>query len=113
MKKGGNMSHQKTHKLLQVILIVFTFIFSSCGVSQSTGFQSNGKITGPDYRMCACCGGYYIVIDTTTYEFDSLPNDANFSLKNATYPIYVKLDWKQDPSACGNYIDITKIEKIK
>lgn len=107
------MYHSKTHKLLLVTFIAITFIFGSCEVSQSTGFQSSGKITGPDYRMCACCGGYYIVIDTTTYEFDTLPQNANFSLKNATYPIYVKLDWKQDPSACGNYIDIVKIEKVK
>ncbi len=107
------MHNVKIQKLLLAAFIVFTLIFCSCQTGQSGVFQSNGKITGPDYRMCACCGGYYIVIDSTMYEFDLLPKDANFSLKNATYPIYVKLDWKQDPSACGNYIDIIKIEKIK
>lgn len=107
------MNQSKMHHLLLAALLAFTFVFSSCRVSQSDVFQSNGKIAGPDYRMCACCGGYYIVIDTTTYDFDSLPQNANFSLKNATYPIYVKLNWKQDPKSCGNYIDILKIEKTK
>jgi hypothetical protein len=107
------MKQLKVQKLFLAAFLAFTFIFSSCRVSQSDVFQSNGTITGPDYRMCACCGGYYIVIDTATYDFDSLPKDANFSLKNATYPIYVKLDWKKNPTGCGNYIDIIRIEKTK
>lgn len=108
------MSYVKISKFhMAMFLLTLALIFSSCQSSHSGTFQSNGIITGPDYRMCACCGGYYIVIDTTTYDFDSLPKDANFSLQNATFPIFVKLDWKQNPDGCGNYIEILSIEKVR
>ena len=56
--------------------------------------ESKGIITGPDLRDCACCGGWYITIDTTAYEFDSLPVNSKIDLGKETFPIHVKLDWQ-------------------
>ena len=75
--------------------------------------MSDGIILGPDPRDCVCCGGWYIKIDTTTYEFESLPDNSNINLQADTFPINVKLDWKlSDRVACPNkYITITRITK--
>lgn len=85
---------------------------SYCHKEDNNGYKSHGKITGPDIRLCACCGGWYIDIDSTTYEFDSLP-DKTINLQKDTFPIYVKLDWKlSDKIACPNRrITIQKIIK--
>jgi len=107
------MNHFRVRDLLLAAFIASVFIFIGCQVNNTDNLPYNGIITGPDLRACACCGGYFIKIDTTTYDFVVLPPNANFSLKNATFPIYVNLDWHPDTSSCGNYIDITRIEKVR
>ena len=63
--------------------------------------SSVGIITGPDLRMCACCGGWYIRIDGISYEFDSLPSDSKINLQNEKFPVTVKIDWQlSDLTAC-------------
>ena len=96
-------------KKLSFFLILVT-AFTFC---EKDDYMSKGIILGPDYRMCACCGGWYIKIDTTTYEFESLPDNSNINLQADTFPINVKLDWKlSDRVACPNkYITITRIIK--
>ena len=65
-------------------------------------YQSEGLIIGPDMRMCACCGGWLITIETITYRFDSLPGKANIDLQKATFPIKVSLNWSlSDKPACS------------
>ena len=63
--------------------------------------NSVGIITGPDFRMCACCGGWYIRIDGIVYEFDTLPVDSKIDLQNEKFPFTVIIDWQlSDLSAC-------------
>jgi len=117
------MNHFKIYNFLITVFIISIFIFIGCQDNNTdilpdnghtdNGFQYKGIITGIDARLCPCCGGYVIKIDSTTYDFDSLPPNANFTLENATFPIYVNLDWHPDTTHCGNYIDITRIEKVK
>ena len=107
------MNQCKKHSLYLATFIVSSFIFIGCQVNNTDSLPYNGIITGIDLRACPCCGGYFIKIDTTTYDFTALPPGANFSLKNATFPIYVSLDWHPDTISCGNYIDITRIEKVR
>ncbi len=75
--------------------------------------NSTGVITGPDLRMCICCGGWYIQIDQTTFEFDSLPLNSNIILQKDPFPIAVQLDWQlSDVSGCPDKrIIIHKITK--
>ena len=76
-------------------------------------YKSKGIILGPDLRMCACCGGWYINIDTAKYEFDSLPKNTNIDLQKDTFPINVKLDWQLSNNLpCpGKRIIISRINK--
>lgn len=87
--------------------------FFGCSHEIIKDYQSNGKITGPDIRMCACCGGWYIQIDNLTYEFDSLPVNSNIDLQKETFPVLVKLDWQlSDKGACPDKrITIQRIVK--
>jgi hypothetical protein len=82
-------------------LIIFSFL--CCHKEASIDYRSTGKIIGPDYRMCACCGGWYIQIDSLTYEFDLLPGNSNIDLEKDTFPILVKLDWElSSKAACSD-----------
>ena len=86
--------------------------FSLCH-RESDEFMSRGTITGPDLRDCACCGGWYIEIDTLVYEFDVLTENSGIDLAKETFPIKVKLDWKlSEKVTCSNTrIDIQRIAK--
>ena len=72
-----------------------------------------GKITGQDYRKCACCGGWFLQTADTTYMFVSLPEGSDIDLQNATFPIPVKFDFTPDSSICNGFLNriiLTHIE---
>ncbi len=98
---------------MKKIIIVGIFLilgFSSC-TEDANEFMSNGVITGWDPRMCMCCGGYYINIDSSTYRFYRLPDGSKIDLENPTFPIYVKLDWAKADNVClGDEIKVLRIE---
>jgi hypothetical protein len=74
--------------------------------------MNNGAITGPDVRECSCCGGYFIEIENITYRFFELPANSEIDLINARFPVYVRLDWQNDPNAClGDEIFVMRIER--
>jgi hypothetical protein len=87
--------------------------FICCNQENSNVFISKGIIIGPDIRMCACCGGWYIQIDSTTYEFDTLPVNSDIDLQKETFPLFVKLDWQlSDKGGCpNNRITVQRIIK--
>jgi hypothetical protein len=74
-----------------IVLVIF-----GCHKEKNSDYQSTGTITGPDYRMCPspCCSGWFIIIESLTYEFDSLPASSNISLDKEAFPLNVKLDWQ-------------------
>jgi len=92
-----------------VLILMLTGIIISCEKAES--YKSTGIITGPDIRECICCGGYFIEIGDSTYNFDTLPSNSQIDLTTDTFPINVKLDWTSD-RYCGGiqYIDISRIE---
>jgi hypothetical protein len=78
-----------------VIVGIFVFFaLISCHKENANDYRSAGIITGPDIRMCACCGGWFIQIDSATYEFDALPDGSKINLETETFPLSVKLDWQ-------------------
>ena len=97
------------------IVIIFCIILPGLYYchKDNNNYQSDGKITGADYRFCNCCGGYYIQIDSTTYEFESIPLNSNVNLQKDSFPIYVKLDWQfSSKAACPDKrITIQRIAK--
>jgi hypothetical protein len=97
------------------IIGIFTLFIAllCCKKESPQDFKSSGVITGPDYRACVCCGGFFIQIDTITYEFNTLPAGSDINLQTETFPIAVKLDWKfPENSACpNNRIEILRIKR--
>jgi len=96
-------------KIFSIILLL-TVIILSC--EKEDDYQSTAVITGPDLRECICCGGYYIELGDSTYNFNTLPASAQIDLTTEDFPLPVKLDWTYD-TKCGDiqYIEITKIAK--
>ena len=103
----------KYKTLLCICLIIFGFIY--CQKENSHNYKSIGTITGQDVRMCPspCCNGWFINIDSLTYEFDTLPTNSNINLEKETFPFIVKLDWLlSNTIECPNKrITIQKIAK--
>jgi len=95
-------------KILFLLILIITVTF--CGKDI---YQSQGTIIGPDIRACVCCGGWFIKIDTTTYNFESLPENSNINLQSETFPLNVRLDWDlSDRVPCPNkFITIIRIAK--
>jgi hypothetical protein len=83
-------------KTIYGLLICLIFIgFYNCKKDNLSSYKSKGIILGADLKMCPsnCCGGWYIKIDSLTYEFDSIPKYTNINLETDTFPINIKLDW--------------------
>ena len=95
-----------------VLIIVIAFGLICCQKEPDNDFQSNGKIIGPDLGMCICCGGWHIVIDGVTYNFDSIPGNSDINLQKESFPVFVKLDWQlAGTSGCPGWITIQRIQK--
>ena len=95
------------------ILLVVSLFLTNCRHNPDDIYQSTGVITGPDYRMCACCGGYFITIDTNTYDFDTVPSNSGINLQQDTFPIDVELDWQMNTvTACTGRIVINRIKRL-
>jgi hypothetical protein len=101
----------KAKVIVGICLIFLGFL--GCYKENVSNYKSNGIIIGPDPRMCACCGGWYIQIDTITYEFDALPDNSDINLQVVSFPIPVKLDWElATEAACPDTrITILRIKK--
>ena len=83
----------------KMMLVICILILGFIGCQKGKDYKSNGIIIGPDIRMCICCGGWYIQIDSLTYEFDSIPRNSNINLQKDSFPIFVKLDWELSTKA--------------
>ena len=99
--------------IYRLLICIIIWGFMCCHEENSNDFISKGIITGPDIRMCVCCGGWYIQINGSTYEFDSLPDNSNIDLLKETFPLFVKLDWQlSGKGGCpNNRITIQRIIK--
>lgn len=70
-------------------------------------------VTGFDLRECACCGGWFIKIDNTTYRFDQIPAGSTVEFDGSTvFPKAVRVEWqKKDPSCLNDEIVLSKLEE--
>lgn len=103
-------------KTLILFFILSVFLLFSCSKDSSTGndnlYKSDGMITGFDYRKCMCCGGWYIVIQDSTYRFQKIPENSNLDFDKDTLPLAVELDWKKSTDLCiGDEIIVERIRK--
>lgn len=87
-------------------------LFTTCK-KDDIEFESKGVITGPDFRKCICCGGWFIGIGGETYRFYELPSESDLDLENSAFPIEVKLNWHKKANACmSDEIIIEVVERI-
>ncbi len=96
-------------KFSWIILLAF-ITFATCNKA-GNNYLSHGTITGQDYRMCACCGGWLITIDDKQYQFDKMPDGSPIDLNKEKFPLAVKLDWQLNTTGCPNTITIHRIAK--
>lgn len=111
----------KTHASVSFIFILVSLLTVTCKKHDcqkpNPPSLTNAIITGVDYRKCACCGGLMI-----TFSNDPKPNSAAFSDirqmpsnsgidQNSEFPIYVKVKFSTSSVNCGNYVDISELER--
>jgi hypothetical protein len=100
-------------KKLIFILIAAAVLFPGCKKNNAAGFiDSTGVITGRDLRKCACCWGWIIEINNTSYKFDKIPVSSGIDLDNITYPTVVRVQWTTASGSCsGRLIEILSISR--
>lgn len=90
------------------VLLLCITILLGC---EKEKFASTGIITGQDFALCACCGGYFIDIEDVSYRFEKSVLPSDFTFTDSQLPLTVELDWKLRNTACSdfNWIAISKI----
>ena len=109
---------------MKIIITIFISVIllnaSPPGCDSSEKYMATGVITGKDMRMCMCCGGYLINLNSnstemytdSTYHFNEVPAGIDLN-EQASFPVFVKLDYEKTQEYCGKGIKITRVEKMK
>lgn len=98
--------------MLKKLFLPFCMILSliACRKMENGDFDL-ATLTGQDLRLCACCGGWFIKIDTTTWRFDTAPAKSEVDLNTVTYPLDILLKWhKKEPACLGDEIIVEEIK---
>jgi hypothetical protein len=109
------VTKQNTMDKIKIRIILFVFLImvgslNSC--SKEEYWMDKGRITGLDYRMCMCCGGYFIEINDSTYRFTTLPDKIKLDLNKEVFPVYVRINWEKKENSCmGDEITVLSIIK--
>ena len=99
-------------KLVPFLLTLLLLI--SCEDEVSFKNSDIGSITGQDFRLCACCGGWFIEIEGETLRIPVLPEDTDLELNGRTdFPILVQVVWEPVEDSClGDEIRVRRIREI-
>ena len=100
--------------ILAIILGAITFFSACCeDHDDDPGYCSEeGIILGIDYRECACCGGWFIEINSDTLRALDLPQEFQENLNEDEFPLPVYLEWSPDETPClGDEIEIDCIRR--
>ncbi|MDX1941752.1 MAG: hypothetical protein SFU99_14425 [Saprospiraceae bacterium] len=99
---------------MKTLLLAFTVILLtfSCHDAERD-FRSEGLITGPDARLCVCCGGWFIQIEGEPYRaYLSAEQFRTLNIDLSELPLPVRLDWELQSQPClGDEIIVTRIER--
>ncbi len=94
------------------------FLLFSCQGEGVKKAQTEAIITGYDFTLCGCCGGYVV----TTGEDPDDPDNDLYLWRNADdfpdldltdFPIYTRMDFEVDSNACVAvlpWINVSEIE---
>ena len=101
---------------MAILLIGGLFMFPACcqdDDDEAPDFCSEeGIIINLDYRLCACCGGWFIEIGNDTLRATVLPEEFREGLPPDSFPIPVYLEWTPAENLClGDEIVVTCIRR--
>ena len=90
------------------------------GCAKKGSYAGTATIIGIDARMSVCAGGYFIKIDGHPnplsekgyYDIGDIPSSFGLD-KIKVFPVHVLLDWQVGPNCSGNYVNISRIERIE
>ena len=105
---------KKTFLFSFITLTLAAFLFVSC--KKETTYMNDAIITGSDARTCICCGGLMITFNGETRAYNGyfrlIENGGDIGIADKdSFPIYVKVDWKEDTTNVCNHILITRIAR--
>lgn len=63
--------------------------------------------------LCACCGGYFIEIESAKYRFEKSELPSGFTFDDKQLPLVVELNWELKTSECTGFhwISISRIKR--
>ena len=86
---------------------------SAVNTSDNSSVKATGTITGMNPDKCACCWGWLVNIGGKEYKFDKIPEGSSLNVNNITYPLNVKIEWKDaGGDYSGKLIDVLSIEPL-
>ena len=86
---------------------------SAVNTSDNSSAKATGTITGMNLDKCACCWGWLVNIGGKEYKFDKIPEGSSLNVNNITYPLNVKIEWKDaGGDYSGKLIDVLSIEPL-
>lgn len=86
---------------------------SAVSASDNSSVKTTGTITGMNPDKCACCWGWLVDIGGKQYKFDKIPEGSSLNVNNITYPLNVKIEWKDAGGDCsGKLIEVLSIEPL-
>jgi hypothetical protein len=96
----------------RLIIISGILFLTFCECKKDNNTYDVAVITGPDNGECICCGGWFISINNSVYEFWTPPTSTNIDLEHATFPMYVKVGWQKTEKGCrSNLITVNYLWK--
>jgi hypothetical protein len=103
--------------IFRLFILALLVSLTATACKKEMRFMNTATIVGPDPRMGACTGGTFIKIDGHPNPTD--PVNGYFDIGNMppsfkinTFPIKVEIDWKISSKCFGNYVDISRIQRI-
>lgn len=81
-------------------------------VTVSEYTNSDGYIIGGDPRDCACCGGWFVDINSDTMEIFNKTDTIGLMVQDKKLPVKVNLDWKKKTDGCLPWKTVILVDKI-
>lgn len=101
------------NKLIAFFFLTF-ILLTSCTSELTPPFTNTGKIIGYDYRLCACCGGFFVEIEGDTLRSQVWPQGFNLDPRKEGFPLEVRLVWEPEADPClGDEIEVYSMERLK
>ncbi|MCB0596924.1 MAG: hypothetical protein H6557_29665 [Lewinellaceae bacterium] len=105
-------------------LFLFLSVLTACTVLPHIACRNNnndeapapcsnkGALLGPDYRRCACCGGWLMEISGDTLVAWAVPETFTRDIQPEELPLPVFLEWKDVAGPCqGGVIEVECIRR--